>query len=174
MFLALGAATLGLAGCTGQSPQPGPSSAPTTPSTPDDPDAALRAEVAASEGALIAAYRAAIAADPQLAADLGPFLAHHEEHLARIAPGSTSARTPAASGSPNGSGSPEGSPPPLPSIAETVAALASAERIAQAQRATACNRVVDPGLARDLCLAAASEAQHAALLEGLAGEEASS
>ena len=136
-----------------------------------DPDAALRDEVAASEVALIAAYRSALEAHPELAADLAPFLAHHEAHLARVSPGSTAGEgTPVASASPRTSGSPS----PVPSVAETVAALAAAESRAQAQRAAACDGAVDPGLARDLCLVAASEAQHAALLEGLASEEASS
>ena len=167
-FLALGAAAVGLAGCTGQSPQPGPPSTPTTPTTPDDPDGALRAEVAASEVALIVAYRGAIAADPQLAADLEPFLAHHEEHLARIAPdyvGDTS-----RDGASSTSASPDASASPPSTAAEVLAELTAAESAGRAQRATACDGAKDPALARDLCLIAASEAQHAAALAGIAAQ----
>ncbi|MCU0263911.1 MAG: hypothetical protein MUF09_09615 [Candidatus Nanopelagicales bacterium] len=174
-FLALGAAAVGLTGCTSDPADPDRTSAPTAPDVQRDLDAALREGVAASEVALIAAHRAAIAAHPELAAALAPLVAHHEAHLARVAPGSPSgAGTPVASTSPDRSGSPESSPSSVPSVAETLAALAAAESQAQAQRSTACDGAVDPGLARDLCLVAASEAQHAALLEGLADEDASS
>jgi hypothetical protein len=170
-FLALGAAVVVLTGCTSGPTDPDGTPTPTAPDVQRDPDAALRDEVAASEVALIAAYRSALKARPELAGDLAPFLAHHEAHLAQVAPGSTAgAGTPGASASPDGSSS----SPPAPSAAETVAALAAAESRAQAQRAAASDGAMDPGLARDLCLVAASEAQHAALLEDLAGEEASS
>ena len=168
-FLALAAAAVGLAGCTGQSPQPGPPSTPPTPITPDAPDAALRDEVAAGEVALIAAYRKAITADPQLAADLERFLAHHEQHLARVSPGyapDTSSASAPSSGTP---ASPEASAAP-PSASEVLDKLAAAESAARAQRATACDGAQDPALARDLCLIAASEAQHAAALAGLAAK----
>jgi hypothetical protein len=52
--------------------------------------------------------------------------------------------------------------------------LAAAESAAQAQRATACDGASDPGLARDLCLIAASEAQHAAVLADFAARESES
>jgi len=51
-----------------------------------------------------------------------------------------------------------------------LAALFEAERTARRQRVSACDGAVDPGLARDLCLIAASEAQHAAALRDLAEE----
>ncbi len=211
-FLVLGAAAVGLAGCTRGPVEPNPPSAPAPSTVPADPDSRLRDEVAASEVALIAAYRSAIGANPELAADLAPFLAHHEQHLARVAPGDEAGAGPAAS--PSGSDSvattptpgaspstsvsgapsestadsrlPSGSPAPTTPAAtsaeetsdvsaeDALAGLAAAESEAQAQRASACDGAQDPALARDLCLIAASEAQHAIALEGLAGQEPSS
>jgi hypothetical protein len=180
-FLALCAAALGVAGCTRPGPDPQP--APTTSPPPADPDARLRQASAASELALITAYRAAIAEHPDLAADLGPFLAHHEAHLERVLPGSAVATTPpgptgspAAGGSagPTGSANPTGSPEPgassveRPDPAATLAALAEAEARARRERTSACDAATDPALARDLCLIAASEAQHADVLATLA------
>jgi hypothetical protein len=208
-FLALGAAAVGLAGCTSDPAEPDGTPTPTAPDVQRDPDAALRDEVAASEIALIAAYRSALEAHPDLSGDLAPFLAHHEAHLARVSPGSTagagtppastshdgstSPRSsglaspapsgspsgpasggPAASDAPQGSSAPDVDAQPSSAAARSLAMLAASESLARAQRAAACDRAVDPGLARDLCLVAASEAQHAALLDGLADEEASS
>jgi hypothetical protein len=51
-----------------------------------------------------------------------------------------------------------------------LAALADAESAAQAQRAAACDGAQDPALARDLCLIAASEAQHSSALATLADQ----
>lgn len=178
-FLVLGAAAVGLAGCTSGSSEPTPPSQPPSPTAPEDPDGRLRDAVAASEVALIAAYRAAIEAESGLAVDLEPFLAHHEQHLARVAPdfeaesGSPSASasaSPSESEAPTG---PEDSTPNenTPSAGSALAALAEVESAAQAQRASACNGAQDPGLARDLCLIAASEAQHADALAGLAAQE---
>ena len=108
-FLVLGAAAVGLAGCTSNATEPGPPSAPASPIPPEDPDARLREEVAASEVALIVAYRSAIEANPELAASLGPFLAHHEAHLARVAPGfSRGSGTSVASESPSAPSRPTG------------------------------------------------------------------
>lgn len=166
MFLVLSAAAVGLAGCTSESSEAGPPSAPAS-AAPRDPDARIREEVAASEVALIAAYRSAIGAHPELAADLGPFLVQHEAHLARVAPGFVSdVATPV--GSASASASPSSSSESSEAGASSVLAeLAAAESAAQAQRATACDAAQYPGLARDLCLIAASEAQHAAALDDL-------
>jgi len=183
----LGAAAVGLAGCTRGSSEPDRTSAPTEPSAPTDPDARLREAVAESELALIAAYRAAIESTPELGADLAPFLAHHEQHLDRVAPAfadsagqpspsasgstATSVTSPTPSGSAAGSSNVSPGATSAPSAADTLTALAAAESRAQAERATACDGAQDPALARDLCLIAASEAQHAAALDDLAGEE---
>jgi hypothetical protein len=222
-FLVLSAAAVGLAGCTSDPSEPGPPSAPATTAAPSDPDARIREDVAASEVALIAAYRSAIGANPDLAGDLAPFLTQHQAHLARVAPGLVADVGPplasmSASGSPSGepsaagepnaaasgsseagaspsgfpesgdspSGSPESGDSPSGSprassspsgssdagAASIVAELAAAESAAQAQRATACDGAQNPGLARDLCLIAASEAQHAAALGDLGEQRA--
>jgi hypothetical protein len=212
-FLVLSAAAVGLAGCTSDPSEPGPPSAPATSAAPSDPDARIREDVAASEVALIAAYRSAIGANPDLAGDLAPFLTQHQAHLARVAPGLVADVGPplasmSASGSPSGepsaagepnaaasgsseagaspsgfpesgdspSGSPRASSSPSGSsdagAASIVAELAAAESAAQAQRATACDGAQNPGLARDLCLIAASEAQHAAALGDLGEQRA--
>jgi hypothetical protein len=179
-FLVLGAAAVGLAGCTSDPSEPVPPSAPAVSSAPRDPDARLREEVATSEVALIAAYRSAIRAAPELASDLAPFVAQHEAHLARVAPGyaeggeEASASVSPPPDSPSPSGAPTGSPPgsddatPVERAPSVLIVLAQAEAAAQAQRAAACDAAQDPGLARELCLVAASEAQHATALEVLA------
>jgi hypothetical protein len=87
--------------------------------------------------------------------------------------------SPSPSASPSGSGGPTASPSGATDTSEAsassvLAGLAEAETVAQAQRATACDGAQDPGLARDLCLIAASEAQHAAAIEALAAEDAGS
>ena len=163
-FLVLGAMAVGLTGCTLGTVEPDPTSSPPRSPAPTDPDSRLRDEVAASEVALIAAYRAAIESTPELAADLEPFLAHHEQHLARVAPG-----FPVGPASPSASTS-GSSEPSDTSVGKTLADLAAAEAAAQTQRAAACDGAADPALARDLCLIAASEAQHAAALERLAAQ----
>lgn len=180
-FLVLGAAAVGLAGCTSDPTDPGPPSAPAVSSAPRDPDARLRDEVAASEVALISAYRAALRNAPELAADLAPFVAQHQAHLDRVAPGypaSGDADGGSGSGAGSGSGSSSASGSPSDaaegtseaSASSVLAALADAESAAQAQRAAACDGAQDPALARDLCLIAASEAQHASALATLADQ----
>jgi hypothetical protein len=200
-FLALGVTVLGLAGCTQEPPSDveGGSLPPRPPA--QDPGAGLRGAVAASEVALIAEYRAALAAHPDLAPELGPLVAHHEAHLARVAPDPANpSGVPASPGSSPGSSAAPGAPT-IPSAsdaadpsssdpaaeastdpgaepdstaepdsrAETLGGLAAAEAAAHRDRVAACDAAEDSGLARDLCLIAASEAQHevvvAALLE---------
>jgi hypothetical protein len=158
-------------------PKPGP-----------DPDGSLRQRVAAEEAALIASYRKALATHPELADDLRPFLAHHEAHLARISPGSLpepaspgstlgtstsppSAAKPSASKVPGSGPSPGTSTPTTqPSTTATLRRLAEAERKAQRARVRDCDAASSPTLARDLCLVAASEAQHEAVLRDLTTE----
>ncbi len=183
----MGLAAAGMVGCTRESAEPNPPSAPATVTTPADPDARLRADTAASETALIAVYREAIAAHPGLAAELELFVVQHEAHLARVAPGhALGSNAPVESGSTPASTPPNGpspatdaptAPPSGSAIATSDASasavlggLADAEVAAQVQRATACDGARDPALARDLCLIAASEAQHAAALGSLAAQ----
>jgi hypothetical protein len=76
-------------------------------------------------------------------------MALHEEHLGRVAPEVVAAPTPAV-----------GLPP-------TLARLAAAETAARAEHIRSCDAAAAPALARDLCLMAASEAQHAVVLSDL-------
>lgn len=177
---ATAAGVAGLGGCTGQV-QPAPPSATPQPSGDD----ALRRAAFDSENELVALYAAAIA---QLPAELGAALdvlrAQHSEHAARLLPGGSPAPqepTAAPPASPGRSGSPgEDAPdtataatprplatPPVPTAAETLATLRAAERAAVQQRQEACERAEASGLARLLCLVAASEAQHAVVLRDL-------
>jgi hypothetical protein len=163
-FLVLSATALGLAGCTSDVDEPAP--APTAPSAPEpipapDPDADLRARVAASELVLIAAYRSAIDEFPRRADELQRLLDQHADHLARVAPDTAVPAAPSASAAP--SATPSASPDAGPAV--SLKDLADAESAAQAQHVVACDAAQDPALARDLCLMAASEAQHAAVLQ---------
>ena len=168
-FLVLSASALGLAGCTSDIDQPTPAPSPPEPAPAEDVDAALRERVAASELALIAAYRGAIAEFPERARTLADLLAQHEAHLARVAPDmappaepSAAASAPASASAPAG----QGDAAPI-----TLKALARAEAAAQAQHVASCDAAQDPALARDLCLMAASEAQHVAVLDTLRGRK---
>lgn len=147
-FLAMGAGALGLVGCTSGpgSPQ-GEAATPASQGSPDS-DADLRSTAAQTEVSLILAYRAAMAAAPDHAVELRTFLAHHGEHLARMAPGRLV---------PDASDADHRRPP-------AVGDLARMEDRARKQHVTACDAARDPALARELCLMGASEAQHAWLL----------
>lgn len=178
-FLVLGASLLGVSACTADEVEVDPS--PTVPRPPvRDPDGPLRERVAAAERALIARYRTAITDSPGLAGTLAPFLAHHEAHLARVAPG-TGGPEPSASGAaPSGSMSPSAPAPPSASASEPTDSppardvllrdLAEAEQDAFRDRLSACDGAASGVLARDLCLIAASEAQHAAVLDAASAE----
>ncbi len=148
-FLALAAGALGMAGCTDPAaPQPDVV-APTAPG-PTDRDAALREAAVATELALITGYREVIDALADPPPQLRLFLADHLEHLARMSPEQA-----------------------LPMTASPVADRPSVRRLqrlevrARKQHVDGCDAAGDPGLARDLCLMAGSEAQHATLLPAL-------
>jgi hypothetical protein len=134
-----------------------------------DPQALVTPSAGASQSPLGAAGSAA---DPGSTAPLEP---------------STSASLPGAAdlpGRPSGatdSGESGTGSEPLPSApaasateqdGAAIAALADAERVAHVARVSACDGASTAGLARDLCLIAASEAQHAAVLDSLAEEVA--
>ncbi|MGB7979585.1 MAG: hypothetical protein WCF36_02200 [Candidatus Nanopelagicales bacterium] len=157
-FLGVSAAVLALTGCTGDPTGPVP---PPMPPGAQDPDETVRAEVAAAEIGLIGSYRDLIAREPARAAELGPLLAHHEEHLALVAPGvqapAPGVQAPTASSA--GAGT-------------SLADLVRAETAAVGQRTTACDGALDAGLARDLCRIAASEAQHVDVLAAVLAAEA--
>ncbi len=144
-FLALGAGVLSLAACTGQGEPLPDVVAPTAPD-PVDPDAALRAAAAATELALIAAYSDVIEALADPPRRLRRFLSDHVAHLERMTPGASVPARPATA-----------KPP-------TLRQLQRQEVQARKLHVAGCDAAVDPGLARELCLIAASEAQHATLL----------
>lgn len=154
-FLALGLACLA-AGCTNGGGPPLPW---------NDPDEAVRAEVVAAERSLIAAYRATIAAHPDLANLLEPLVAQHEQHLTRVDPSATST-TAGGTTTPSATATAEQTPGPhVPANpAKALAALADAAQAAYRQRVNACDTSHSGELAGDLCLIAASEAQQAAWL----------
>ena len=155
-----------LAACTtsgggGRSPSPGSS---------DDPDAALRAEVAVQETALLADYVAAAPALPaSLAAralDLGR---RHGDYRAAVLPSSPSGSSSAAASS--GSTSPSTAASPTASQAgrtarEVLRTLQRAETQAAVQRVTQAGRAHDAELARTLALVAAGAAGAAEVLRG--------
>jgi hypothetical protein len=174
-FLVLTAAAVAATGCTSEPEStPPPTVAPTTAS-PADPDQQLRARVAAAELALIAGYQSSLESNPGLAGDLEALMADHRAHLERVQPAATTAiadpgATAAATGGPVDS---PATTPPTRSPRKTLTVLAEAESLALAERTAACDSAQSPALARDLCLIAASEAQHAQALSdlraGLAG-----
>ena len=141
-----------LAACTssggnGQSPSPG---------APDDPDAALRAEVAAQETALLAQYAAAEGVMPtKLAPRLAELGRRHADYRAAVLP---SAASGSGSGSVSTTRSPSASPSPSGKPAAVLASLRAAEKQASAQRVAQAGRAHDPELARVLVLVAAGAA----------------
>lgn len=143
-----------LAACTssgggGQSPSPG---------APDDPDAALRAEVAAQETALLAQYAAAEGVMPtKLAPRLAELGRRHADYRAAVLP---SAASGSGSGSASGSTtrSPSASPTPSAKPAAVLGSLRAAEKQTSEQRVAQAGRAHDPELARVLVLVAAGAA----------------
>lgn len=132
------------------------------------PDVAVLRGAIGTEQALIARYRSAMAGSPGLAGMLGPLLAQHREHLARltamlIEPASPSA-TPRPSPSSSGAAGPGSAP------AATLAALEAAETEAASSLAGRL-ALAPPALAQLMASIAASEASHALLLRshGAAG-----
>jgi hypothetical protein len=127
------------------------------------PDVALLRGAIATEQALMARYRSAMAGSPGLAGTLGPLFAQHREHLARLtsmliepaSPSATPRPTPSSSGTAGtgGTGSPAATLADLEN-AETDAASSLADRLALAP----------PALAQLLASIAASESSHALLL----------
>lgn len=160
-FLLIGSGSLVLTSCTSTSsaPETGAASVP-GPADSADPTAAvatsdeeLRQRSGAAEVGLIVAYRAAIEAGEQPPGRLAKFLAHHVEHLARVAPELVL---------PDPTASFSGSAP-------TTQELARLEARARRLHEASCDMAQGPALARDLCLMAASEAQHVSRLRDLAG-----
>jgi len=135
-------------GALGTPPEPGP-------------DVAVLRGAIGTEQALIARYRSAMAGSPALSGTLGPLLAQHREHLARLTSmliepaghGASPDTTPSAAGT-----AATGSGP-----AATLAALEAAE--AGAARSLDSRLILaPPALAQLMASIAASEASHALLL----------
>lgn len=158
--IALGAVSVGLLdGCTTSS-----ATGPPTPSQSADPDAAVRADVARTQGALAAAYAATLRAYPALAGRLSVG-DRHVSYAAAVR--ATTAATP--SGTPSASSSTGASPsaPTVPGTpARAVAALLGAERAAAAQCLSSSLVTVDPELTRIITLVGAGCAAAAAVLAG--------
>jgi len=130
------------------------------------PDVAVLHHAIATEQALIARYHAALAGSPGLAGTLGPLLAQHREHLARL----TSMLIVPATPRPT----PRPSPTATAGAARPRAATLAALEAAETDAASSLVRRLDlapPALAQLLASIAASEASHALLLrrDGAAG-----
>ena len=123
------------------------------------PDVAVLHHAIATEQALIARYHAALAGSPGLAGTLGPLLAQHREHLARLTSMLILPATPRPTPRPSAA-APAG---PAGPRAATLAALAAAETDA-ASSLVGRLALAPPALAQLLASIAASEASHALLL----------
>ena len=191
-FLVLSAAALGSAGCTAADASPSPPGRPPEESA-EDPDAAIRRRVADSEVALIAAYarrspripssRRSWPPSSSTTRSIWPGSSRGRLRVRRLpvqprpAVPRTDLRDPRA-GTPPHPEPPRAQPRPLapptdPAPRPTRRSPPRPPRwrpwpgrgAAQHQRASACDGADDAGLARDLCLIAASEAQHAECLD---------
>jgi hypothetical protein len=143
------------------------------------PDVAVLADAIAAEKVMIDRYRSAIAASPGRSAALGPLLAEHEAHLARLRSRLVDTRaaavTPAAAPSRPGSASVSGSAVPASGSAgghgtpaTAIAVLEAAEDRAAAALIAHLTEVT-PSLAQLLVSIAASEATHALVLRSRGG-----
>lgn len=137
-----------LAAACSPSPSPGPTE---TTAPTEDADAQVRADVAASEAALISLYDAVIAAHPALASELAAIRQEHAAHADAMGVADSPAGTPVVG-----------------SRAEALASLTDAEQQAIAQRTAACEAATAADLARATALIAASEAGHVEYLRGIA------
>ena len=124
------------------------------------PDVAVLHHAIATEQALIARYHSALAGSPGLAGTLGPLLAQHREHLARLTSMLITPATPRPASRPSASTTAAGA---APSRAATLAALEAAETDAASSLVRRL-ALAPPALAQLLASIAASEASHALLL----------
>lgn len=111
----------------------------------------VRRENLGNELHLVATYRTALAARPDLAAVLEPIMAAHQEHADTLAAGLPDPSSAMPSQSPS-----KGT--------DVVAMLREAERMAVAMRTSSATRATDADLASVLSWISASEAQHVAML----------
>jgi hypothetical protein len=157
----------------------GGSSAPPAPrATADDQ---VRAAVITDVSALVASYRAAITALPDLVATVGSLLAEHEAHLTALGPYPSTVPSPAPGGpsatSPGPTRSATGSAPAAPVAATSAAAAPSRPsaltlaldklrtlELQAAPRTAAQAATASPQLARLVASIAGCERAHAAVL----------
>ncbi len=146
-----------------------------TPNATIPPAQTIAARVADDERELIAAYDAAIAAQPELQSTLAPLRADHAAHLVGLTPGA--ATTPTSS-TPTGAtptvtpsvgdlpaaASSSGGSPTQSRRAELLTTLAARERSTAAARVDDVMSAQDGSLARLLASIGGCEAAHAALL----------
>jgi hypothetical protein len=123
------------------------------------PDVAVLHHAIATEQALIAQYHSALARSPGLAGTLGPLLAQHREHLARLKSMLIAPATPRATLRPSASATAGAAGPQ----AATLAALEEAETDAASSLIRRL-ALAPPALAQLLASIAASESSHALLL----------
>lgn len=135
-------------GALGTPPEPGP-------------DVAMLRGAIGTEQALIARYRSAITGSPALSGTLGPLLAQHRQHLARLT--SMLIEPASHSASPHTTPSPAGTAATGSGPAATLAALEAAESDAARSLASRLT-LAPPALAQLMASIAASEASHALLL----------
>ena len=135
-------------GALGTPPEPGP-------------DVAILRGAIGTEQALIARYRSAMAGSPALSGTLGPLLAQHREHLARLT--SMLIEPASHSASPDSTPSTAGTAAAGSGPAATLAALEAAETDAARSLASRLT-LAPPALAQLMASIAASEASHALLL----------
>jgi hypothetical protein len=124
------------------------------------PDVAVLDDAITAEKRMIARYRAALSGSHGQSAFLGPLLAQHQAHLARLVSRLLDPR--ATSG-----GRPPSPAPPAPPV-PSLAALQSAEEDAANALVRHLTKVT-PSLAQLLASIAASEASHALLLGSRGG-----
>lgn len=133
-------------GALGTPPEPGP-------------DVAVLRHAIATEQALIVRYHSALARSPGLAGTLGPLLAQHREHLARLMSLLITPATSRATPRPSASATAGAAATP----AATLAALEEAETDAASSLVRRL-ALAPPALAQLLASIAASESSHALLL----------
>ncbi len=148
---------LGLTGCTGDNSPETPAAARTTPPTRDERQ---RRRLAEGEAGLLEAYAVAVAAFPDLTAQLTANAERHRAHLDAIGIRPEPAPAPTPSATPSGPTSPP------PDRVALLAGLLAAEN-AQAELASrVCGSADDPQLARLTASIAGCETVHAGLLPG--------
>jgi Ferritin-like domain len=121
------------------------------------PDVGVARRAIASESLLVAHYEAVIARMPALAGTLGPLLAQHRDHLARLRGRLFEPRPPPPKPSP--------SVTPVPATpAVAISFLRTAEQSAASRLLGTLAAVSSPSFAQLLASIAASEATHALVL----------